>query len=83
MCQAIPRQVQQVTDGRAEILVNGESAWVSTVELPDLTVGEYILVYAGVAIQRIASGEAEELLSFLESLDDLFPDEEPITPVPR
>lgn len=83
MCQAIPRQVLSVKDGRAEILVSGEYAWVSTVELPDLTPGEYILAYAGVAIQRVSQEEAEELLNFLESLDELFAEDEPALPVPR
>lgn len=75
MCQAIPRQVLQVVGDRAEVRLGESTSWVSTVALPDLAPGEYVLVYAGVAIERVSEAEARELLDFLESLDELFEEE--------
>jgi hydrogenase assembly chaperone HypC/HupF len=78
MCQAIPRQVLQVADGRAEVLIGGRSTWLSTVALPDLAPGEYVLEYAGVALERVPEEEALELLDFLAAVDALFTEEEPL-----
>ena len=72
VCQAIPRQVLRVAEGRAEVLIDGRPTWVNTLALPDIAPGEYILVYAGAALQRVPEAEALELLAFLESLDELF-----------
>ena len=78
MCQAIPHKVLEVADGRAEVLACSRAAWVSTIALPDLTPGEYVLVYAGVALERVPEEEALELLRFLEELDGLFGEEQPL-----
>lgn len=80
MCQAIPRRVLQVCEGRAEVVAGDRCEWVSTVALPDIAPGEYVLVYAGVAVERVSEAEALELLDFLASLDDLF-DEEQAAPL--
>lgn len=80
MCQAIPRRVLQVADGRAEVLISGRSTWLSTLVLPDLVPGEYVLEYAGVALDRVPEEEALELLDFLESLDELFGEDESLEP---
>ena len=69
MCQAIPRRVLQVADGRAEVLYDGVPTWVAASGIPDLTVGEYLVVYAGQALDRLPTDEAEEMLRFLEGLE--------------
>lgn len=37
--------------------------------VPEAVVGDYVLVHAGVAITRVDSGEAQQLLDDLKSLD--------------
>lgn len=76
MCQAIPRRVVQAERARAEVVIDGVPAWVSTIGLPDLTPGEYIVVYAGAAIERIPEADALEMLSFLEAMESMFQGEE-------
>ena len=69
MCQAIPRRVLQVADGRAEVFYDGVPTWVAAHGIPDLQVGEYLVVYAGQALDRLPTDEAEEMLRFLEGLE--------------
>ena len=78
MCQAIPHKVLHVADGRAEVIAGSRITWVSTIALPDLMVGEYVLVYAGVALERVPEEEALELLGFLEEMESMFEEEEPV-----
>ena len=72
MCQAIPRRVLEVQGERVQVDYDGQPMWVHAVALPDLTAGEYVVVYAGQALERLAEAEAEELLAFYASLEDLL-----------
>ena len=49
-----------------------EPTWVHGVALPDVHVGDYVVVYAGQALERMEQAEAEELLAFYASLEDLL-----------
>ncbi len=69
MCQAIPRRVLQVGEGRAEVDYDDEPTWVAVHGIPDLTVGEYLVVYAGQALERLPTDEAEEMLRFYDDLE--------------
>lgn len=72
MCQAIPRRVLQVAEGRAEVLYDGVPTWVATSGLPGLTPGEYVVVYAGQALERMPTADAEEMLAYLEELERMY-----------
>ncbi len=72
MCQAIPRRVLRVDEQRIEVDYDGRPTWISALALPDLQVGEYVIVYAGQALERMPTDEAEELLAFYASLEDLL-----------
>jgi hydrogenase expression/formation protein HypC len=74
MCQAIPRRVLQVDGAGVQVDYDGQPTWVHAVALPDLTVGEYVVVYAGQALERMDQAEAEELLAFYAKLEDLLAD---------
>ena len=72
MCQAIPRRVLRVGEGRAEVDYDGKPTWVAVHGIPDLAVGEYLVVYAGQALERLPTDEAEEMLRFAAELDRMF-----------
>ena len=72
MCQAIPREVVDVGEGRAEVMIDGCPTWVLTQALPDLRVGEYVLVYAGQALERMPREQAELVLQEMAELDAMF-----------
>lgn len=72
MCQAIPRAVLQVAEGKAEVIMNGRPTWVIAQALPDLVPGEFVVVYGGQALERMERAEAEALLREIEDLDAMF-----------
>ncbi len=72
MCQAIPRQVLRVSSDRAEVLYDGVPTWVSVQGIPDLQIGEYVVVYAGNALERLSKTDAEEMLAFLAGLEQML-----------
>ena len=72
MCQAIPRRVLAVEGERVQVNYDGQPTWVHAVALADLAVGEYVVVYAGQALERMDQAEAEELLTFYAGLEDLL-----------
>lgn len=70
MCQTIPRKVLQVAEGRVEVLYDGVPRWLPVPDLPGLIVGDYVAVYAGAVLERMAPEEAEDLLRFYAELAD-------------
>lgn len=72
MCQAIPRKVLQVADGRVEVLYEGEPIWVAVHGIPDLRIGDYLIVYAGQALERMPADEAEDMLRSMRDMDLFF-----------
>ena len=72
MCQAIPRRVLRTDGTRVEVDYDGRPTWISALALPDLVVGEYVVVYAGQALERMPVEEAEELLAFYASFESML-----------
>jgi hydrogenase expression/formation protein HypC len=65
MCLAIPGQIVRLADdtheGRvAEVDFGGVRKLVNLIYLPDATVGEYVVVHAGFATDRVPETEALE-----------------------
>ena len=76
MCQAIPRQVLQVDGSRAEVDYDGVPIWVTAAGVADLQVGEYVVVYAGQALEKMDNAEAEEMLAWYASLESMLEEAE-------
>jgi hydrogenase expression/formation protein HypC len=72
MCQAIPRRVLVVESDRLQVDYDGEPRWVEAHGLPDLMVGEYVVVYAGQALERMETTEAEEMLAWYADLESML-----------
>lgn len=70
MCLAVPMQVisKKDTVGIAEI--GGVKKDVSFLMLPEAEVGDYVIVHAGFAIQRLNQEEAEERLKLFRQMAD-------------
>jgi hydrogenase expression/formation protein HypC len=81
MCQAIPRQVLEVQPERVLVDYDGRPTWVAATALTDLRVGEYVVVYAGQALERMPPDEAREMLAFYASLESML--EEASAPLAR
>jgi hydrogenase expression/formation protein HypC len=66
MCLAVPMQVVSVEGESAQVQGAGTRLKIRTDLLPDIKPGEYVLVHAGFAIERVRADEAEENLRLLE-----------------
>jgi hydrogenase expression/formation protein HypC len=74
MCLAVPGKLTQWTEREspfAEGIVEfaGVSRRTNLSCVPDVVVGEFVLVHAGVAISRIDAEEAERILQTLEEIE--------------
>ena len=72
MCQAIPRRVLRIDGPRAEVDYDGHPTWVEAAGLSNLGVGEYVVVYAGQALDRMPTEEAEAMLQFYADLEGML-----------
>ncbi len=75
MCLAVPARILEIrgTDplwrvGRVDF--GGVFKEVSLACVPEATVGEYVIVHAGVAISRLDEAEAQRMVAALESMRD-------------
>ncbi len=69
MCLAIPSKVVEFRDKMATIDVSGIRRDVSLLLLPEeAAVGDYVLVHAGFAIQRIDPEAAEEAMKLIREI---------------
>ncbi len=76
MCLAVPSQIVSIDEtGLAQVSVMGVQRPCSVRLVPDAQVGDYVLVHAGFAIQRIEEQDARETLALLEQMPDLLGDE--------
>jgi hydrogenase expression/formation protein HypC len=70
MCLAIPMRLIEI-DGAAGVAeVDGVTRQVRLDLLPELVLGDYILIHAGLAIARVDPDYAQETLSLLRTLAD-------------
>ena len=70
MCLAVPMKVTEIDGSRARVEQEGVSRLVRVDFLPGLKVGDYVLIHAGLAIERLRPEEAEETLRLLRTIAD-------------
>ena len=74
MCQVVPRQVLQVDGARAQVDIAGVSTWIDVALVPSLEPGDYVLVHAGLALERLSVEDAEALLSVYAEMSEAVVD---------
>lgn len=70
MCLAIPMRIIEIEGVTGLAEVDGVTRQVRLDLLPEVTLGDYVLIHAGLAIARVDADHAEETLSFLRTLAD-------------
>jgi hydrogenase expression/formation protein HypC len=65
MCLAIPSKITKIENNMATIDVEGVQREVSLLLLEDARVGDYVIVHAGFAIQKLDEAAAQETLDLL------------------
>lgn len=76
MCLAIPGKVIEIGDaigtmrsGRVDF--GGIVKNVNLAFLPDVAIGDYVVVHVGLALSKIDEAEAQEVFRYLEQMGDL------------
>lgn len=71
MCLAVPARIIEKIDLLATIEIGGITRQVSLMLLPEATVGDFVLVHAGFAIQLVDEAEAKRTAELLKELTEL------------
>ena len=71
MCLAVPMRLIQKTGVKGQVETGGVTRDVGLDFLPDVEVGDYVLVHAGFAIQRLDEDEALKTLELFAELERL------------
>lgn len=71
MCLSIPAQVIKIDGLMADVSIGGAIFKAGLHMVDDVRVGDYILLHAGFAIQKISETEALETLNLLKEMSDL------------
>jgi hydrogenase expression/formation protein HypC len=68
VCLAIPAEIVQIEDEMAVVRVGDTLRKASLMLLPEVSVGDYVIVHAGFALHRVDPEEARESLRLLREL---------------
>jgi hydrogenase expression/formation protein HypC len=84
MCLAIPMRVVELNLPMGTVELEGVRREVHLGFVEDVALGDYVLVHAGCAVEKLHPEQAEEDLKLLRSLLELPPEEggEPSRPSP-
>jgi len=76
MCIAVPMEVIEIDDGEqsGRALFAGNEMNVSLALLTEPKVGDYVLVHAGCAVEKVRKETAEEILSIFGELEESWKD---------
>lgn len=70
MCLAVPMKVVEIEENTAICEVDGVRRAGSLMMLDDVAVGDYVLLHAGFAIEKIDPQEAEKTLEVFREVFD-------------
>jgi hydrogenase expression/formation protein HypC len=72
MCLAIPGKIVTLQEaGNAIVDIGGVRKQVNVSLLPDIALGDYVIVHVGYALSRVDEQEAQRTLSLFAELDEL------------
>ncbi len=74
MCLAIPAKVISVNGASALVSIEDVEYTASLILLDNVNPGDYIMLHAGFAIEKVDAEEAEETLRLLNQLEQFHPE---------
>ena len=66
MCVAVPMKIIQIKDREAIVELDGIKKEVNMMLTGDIKVGDYVMIHAGFAIQKVNPDEVEKTLEVLK-----------------
>ena len=71
MCLAVPALVLSIDGEFAQVDFGGASKRVCVTLLPELEVGEYVIIHTGYAIEKMKPEEAKKTLALFEEMAEM------------
>jgi len=71
MCLGIPMKIVSIKGDDAIVLAGGLKRKANISLLKDARVGEYVLIHAGFAIERVKTKEAKATLKVIGEIDEI------------
>lgn len=68
MCLGVPGKIVKIKKNMAKVDVGGFLRDISLDLCTEVSIGEYVLIHAGFAIQKVDEKEAEETLDLLKKM---------------
>ncbi len=68
MCLGVPGKIIEIKDMMANVDVAGAKKETCLMLLDDVNVGDYVIIHAGFAIQKVDEKEAQETLRIMNDL---------------
>lgn len=75
MCRATPARVQRIDGDTAWLELDGRAIPATLATTEAIQVGDYVLHYAGLILERLDAPEAESILEALAAMDSLAEEE--------
>ncbi len=71
MCLAVPARIVEIEGNRAKVDMAGVVREASVMMLPSAAVGDYVIVHAGFAIEKLDEEEALRTLELFRQMESL------------
>lgn len=69
MCLAVPAKVVAINDSVGKVDIAGVTRDISLMLLPDTQLGDYVLVHAGFAMQKVTEQDAAETYALMAEMN--------------
>jgi len=70
MCLGIPAKILERNESAAVVELGGVRREISVMLIDDVSVGDWVIVHAGFAIEKLSEEEAEQTLALLREIAD-------------
>lgn len=70
MCLAVPMLIKKINGNQAEVELNGTTQTIGLMLIKGIKPGDYVIVHAGYAIEKLKPEEAKESFALWSSLND-------------
>ncbi|MBE9491750.1 MAG: HypC/HybG/HupF family hydrogenase formation chaperone [Bacteroidetes bacterium] len=71
MCLSIPARIESINGDMAIVSIGGVEYNAGLQMVENVSIGDYVLLHTGFAIQKISQEEAEETLKLFSEFEDL------------
>jgi hydrogenase expression/formation protein HypC len=68
MCLGVPAKILETGDGTAVVELGGVRREISVMLIDDVSVGGWVIVHAGFAIEKLSEEEAEQTLALFREI---------------